>query len=141
MNWIYRNDTDSVIIYRSETWLPGVSREVSYPVPPELGLTCIQEGDSPDPVLFHSDITVQPGAQEVISIPAPKLSHAVALSIFCMTADSGCECRFNSTHNCIIPIDIRGFQQTTSWENCSRIFFNNPTDNEVVISVTAIEAV
>lgn len=141
MKWIYRNDTNATIIYRSVTWLPGMTAETAYPIPPALGLTCIQEGNSPDPVLFHSDITVQPGAQEVISIPAPKLSHAVALSIFCMTADSGCECRFNSTHNCIIPIDIRGFQQTTSWENCSRIFFNNPTDNEVIISVTAIEAV
>ena len=141
MKWIYRNDTNTTVIYRSVTWLSGMTAETAYPIPPALGLTCIQEGDSPDPIIFHSDITVQPGAQEVINIPAPKLSHAVALSIFCMTADSGCECRFNSPRNCIIPIDVRGFQQTTSWQNCSRIYLTNNTDSEAVISVTALEAV
>lgn len=141
MKWIYRNDTDTTIIYRTDTWLAGETHEVALPVPDTLGLTCVQEGDAPDIVLLHTDITVQPSSQEVISIPAPKLSHAVALSIFCMTEDSGCECRFNSPRNCFIPIDIRGFQQTTSWQNCKRVYLTNNTENEVVISVTAIEAV
>lgn len=141
MKWIYRNDSASTVIYRSTTWLPGMTAETAYPIPPELGLTCVQEGDAPDIVLLHTDITIQPGTQEVISIPAPKLSHAVAISILCMTEDSGCECRFNSSHGCVIPIDIRGFQQTTSWQNCSRLYLTNNTEIEAVISVTAVEAV
>lgn len=141
MKWIYRNDTDTTIIYCADTWLPGKTHETTLPVPDTLGLTCVQEGDEADLVIFHDDILIQPGIQEVVSIPAPKLSHAVALSIFCMTEDSGCECRFNSPRNCFIPIDIRGFQQTTSWQNCKHVYLTNNTENEVVISVTAIEAV
>ena len=141
MKWIYRNDTDTTIIYRSTTLLPGMTAETAYPIPHELGLTCVQEGDAPDIVLLHSDVVVQPGTQEVIDIPAPKLSHAVAITILCMTEDSGCECRFNSPRNCIIPLDVRGFQQTTSWQNCSRVYLTNNTETEAVISVTAVEAV
>lgn len=141
MKWIYRNDSASTVIYRSTTWLPGMTAETAYPIPPELGLTCVQEGDAPDIVLLHTDITIQPGTQEVISIPAPKLSHAVSVTILCMTVDSGCECRFNSPRNCIIPIDVRAFQQTTSWQNCQRVFLTNNTEVEAVISVTAVEAV
>ena len=141
MKWIYRNDTDTTVLYRAETWLPGEIHDTALPVPDSLGLTCVQEGDTPDIVLLHSDFTVQAGAQEIITIPAPKLSHAVALSIFCMSENNGCVCRFNSEHNCIIPIDIRGFQQTTAWENCRRIFFSNSSESDVNISVTAVEAV
>ena len=141
MKWIYRNDSDSAVLYRADTWLPGETHETALPVPESLGLTCIQEGDSPDIVLIHTDVTIQPGSQEVITIPEPKLSHAVAITILCMTQDSGCECRFNSSHGCVIPIDIRGFQQTTSWQNCSQIYLTNNTEVEAVISVTAVEAV
>lgn len=141
MNWTYTNNTPAPIIYRSETWLPNETRETAYPVPSSLGLNCVQEGDTLDPVLFHDDIIIPPGGQEVISISPPKLSHAVSLSIACMSHDSGCECRFNSPHGCVIPIDTRGFQQVTSWENCSRLYFSNTTDNEAHISVTALEAV
>ena len=141
MNWIYTNNTSAPVIFRSETWLPGETRETHYPVPDNLGLSCIQEGYALDPVLFHSDITIPPGGQTSVNISPPKLSHAVHLSIQCMTPESGCECRFNSTRNCTIPIDSRGFQQKLSWENCSRIFLSNTTDIETIISVTAVEAV
>lgn len=141
MKWIYRNDSDSTVLYRSDTWLPGETHDTALPVPDTLGLTCVQEGDAPDIVLLHSDVVVQPGTQEVINIPAPKLSYAVSITILCMTEDSGCECRFNSPRNCIIPIDVRGFQQTTSWQNCSRVYLTNNTEIEAVISVTAVEAV
>ena len=141
MNWIYRNDTDATVLYRSHIWLQGEAHEVPFPVPDSLGLTCIQQGDSLDLVLLHEDFCILPGAQEVINIPAPKLSHQVKLSIQCMTHNSGCECRFNSAHNCVIPIDVRDFQHVTSWDNCSRIFLSNTTENEVIISVNATEVV
>jgi len=141
LKWIYRNDSDATVIFGTDTWLAGETHETALPVPDTLGLTCLQEGDESNLVIFHSDITVQPNAQEVVNIPAPKLSHAVAVSILCMTPTSGCECRFNSPHGCVIPIDVRGFQQTTSWQNCSRIFLSNHTDSEAHISVTVFEAV
>lgn len=141
MNWIYTNNTPAPVIYRSETWLPGETRETTYPLPDALGLTCIQQGDIPDPVLFHSDITIPPGGQTSVNISPPTLSHAVHLSIACMTPESGCECRFNSPRNSTIPIDSRGFQQKLSWENCSCIFLSNSTDIEAIVSITAIEAV
>ena len=141
MKWIYRNDSDSTVLYRSDTWLPGETHDTALPVPDTLGLTCVQEGDEADLVIFHDDILIQPGIQEVVSIPAPKLSHAVNISILCMTPTSGCECRFNSPHGCVIPIDVRGFQQTTSWQNCSRIFLSNHTESETHVSITVLEAV
>ena len=141
MNWIYHNNTDSPVIYRSEMWLPDETCEVAFPVPDSLGLTCVQEGSSPDPVLFHEDITIQPHSQEVVNISPPTLSHNVALSIQDMTTDSGCECRFNHDSNNAIPIDARSFYHVLAWENCSRLFLYNSTDNEAVISVTAIEVV
>ena len=141
MNWTYINNTNAPIIYRSETWLPNETHETAYPVPDTLGLTCIQEGSSPDPIIFHDDIIVQPNGQEVVNISPPKLSHAVDLSIRCITHETGCECRFNSLHGCAIPIDFREFRQITSWNNCSRIYLINSTDIEAHISVTAFEAV
>ena len=141
MNWIYTNNTNAPVIYRSEIWQPDETHEVPYPVPPSLGLTCVQEGDTPDPVLSHDDILVQANSNEVINLKPPTVSHAVDLSIVCMTPESGCECRFNSLHGCAIPIDARGFQQVTSWENCSRIYLINDTDTQVHISVTAFEVV
>ena len=141
MKWIYINNSPATVIYRSETWLPGETRETPYPVPDTLGLTCIQEGDTLDPVLFHSDIIIPPGGQEVVNINHPKLSQAVDLSIRCISHDTGCECRFNSPHGCAVPLDFREFRQITSWQNCSRIYLINTTDIQAHISVTALEAV
>lgn len=141
MNWIYTNNTNAPVIYRSELWLPNEAREVSFPVPNTLGLTCIQEGTTPDPVLFHDDVTVQAGEQVSLNINPPNISHAVSLSVQCMTPSAGCQCRFNHESNTAIPIDARAFIHTMDWENCSRILLSNPTDTEAVISVTAIEAV
>ena len=141
MNYIYRNDTHRVIVYRNDTWLPDEQLETPYPVPDDLGLTCIQLGQPPDPVLFHDDVIVPAGEQVAVNIDVPALSHSVALTIFCISPSSGVECRFGSPENKPIPIDMRAFSQTIHWALCSRIFLHNPTDSEAVISISAIEDV
>lgn len=45
MNWIYLNNSNRIICYRFYSWLPGQSHELSFPVPNELGLTCLQHGN------------------------------------------------------------------------------------------------
>lgn len=141
MNYIYRNDTHHVIAYRYDTWLPDEQVETVYPVPDEIGLTCIQLGQPPDPVLFHDDVIVPAGEQVAISLNAPVLGHAVALTIFCISPNSGVECRFGHSENNPIPIDMRAFSQTIDWALCSQIFLHNPTDTEAIISISAIEDV
>ena len=141
MKYIYRNDTHHIIHYRRFSWLPDEQLETPYPVPDDLGLTCIQLGQPPDPVLFHDDVIVPAGEQVIVSIDAPALSHAVALTVFCISPSSGVECRFGSSENKPIPIDMRAFSQTLDWALCSRIFLLNPTDAEAIISVSAIEDV
>ena len=141
MNYIYRNDTRHIIHYRRFSWLLDEQLETPYPVPDDLGLTCIQLGQPPDPVLFHDDIIVPAGEQVTVNIDAPTLSNSVALTIFCISPSSGVECRFGSTVNKPIPIDMRAFSQTLDWTLCSRIFLLNPTDAEAIISISAIEDV
>lgn len=139
MNYIYRNDTPHTILYRGYYWLPGDEIDTPYPVPSSLGLTCIQQGSSPDPVLFHDDVAVPAGGDAEVFLDAPALSHRISLDIQCMTPDSGVACRFNHRDNKPIPIDARGFAQVLVWELCSCLFFENSTDTEAIISVTAIE--
>ena len=141
MNYIYRNDSRHVVHYRNLSWLPDEQLETPYPVPDELGLTCIQLGKPPDPVLFHDDVIVQAGEQVSISINAPALGHAVALTIFCISPSAGVECKFGSSENKPIPIDMRAFSQTIDWALCSQIFLHNPTETEAIISISAIEDV
>ena len=141
MKWRYKNNTEKAVVYRNIYLEPGKETEVSYPIPSYLGLTCIQEGDTPDPVLYHDDILIEAGGQRIISLEAPAIIQYVALTILCMTANGGVECRFNSANNKAIPIDSRGFQQVMLWDLCSKIILNNPTDITVHISITAIEAV
>ncbi len=138
MQYKYKNNTQNTIIYRNDIWQSGDEIETSYPVPLSLGLTCTQEGDTPDPVLFHDDILIDAGEQRVISINAPEITHNVALTILCMDG-GGVECRFNGANNNPIPIDTRGFIQTLSWELCSKVILTNPNDSTVHISLTAIE--
>ena len=141
MNYIYRNNTKRTILYRNYYWLPDDEISTSYPVPDSLGLTCIQEGDSPDPILFHDDIIILAGEQAEVCLDAPTISHNIALSILCLSQDSGVECRFGSPNNRAIPIDLRSFSQVLSWDLCSCIFLLNTTENEARISVSAIESV
>lgn len=141
MKWIYRNNTKHIIGYRNYTWLPDEQHELSFPVPVSLGLTCIQLGSVPDPVLFHDDVVVAAGSSACIEINPPALSHNVSLNIQCMIQSSGVECRFNHSDNNPVPIDVRGFSQVMEWELCSRIFLSNSTDTEAIISISAIEAV
>lgn len=139
--WIYKNNTGKLILYRNNAYRPGDEISTSYPVPSSLGLTCIQEGDSPDPIIFHDDIVIPVGAQEVITLNSPIISHNVDLTILCMTPNSGAECKFNSLNNKPVPIDSRGFKHILSWEMCSKIYLSNPTNNDVHVSVSAIEVV
>ena len=139
MKYIYRNNTKRTILYRNYFWLPDDEISTAFPVPDELGLTCIQEGEPPDAVLFHDDVTIAPGEQAVVTLNAPAFSNKVDISIQCMTLNSGVACRFGSLNNNPIPIDTRVFSQVLEWELCSRIFLENSTENEAVISITAIE--
>ena len=141
MNYIYRNDSHQAVSFLDYCWLPDEILSTPYPVPVSLGLTCIQQGIPPDPVLFHDDVAVSPGEHASVNIPAPALSHNVVLSIQCMTPSSGVECRFGSSQNKPIPIDVRAFSQTLDWILCSQILLHNPTEAEAVISVSAIEGV
>ena len=141
MNYIYRNNTHSSIIYHNFIWMPGEQIAVPFKVPTSLGLTCILEGEAPDPVLCHEDIIILPHDSATLSLQEPQFSHNVALRILDMSIDSGVECRFNSTNNKPIPIDARGFEHVLHWELCSQIFFYNNSDITVAISVTAFEVV
>ena len=49
MKWIYLNNTNHIICYRFFYWLPDQSLEIPYHVPDDLGLTCIQQGDTSIP--------------------------------------------------------------------------------------------
>ena len=141
MTYSYSNNTMSAVAYRSDVWLPGDTLNTNYPVPDNLGLTCIRTGKPHDPVLFHDNITLLQGEQREIPIPAPTFSHNVALHIQDMSLDSGVECSFGSLDNIHVPIDVRDFQHVLTWELCSRICLFNPTDTEAVISLTALEVV
>lgn len=141
MNYIYRNDTQQTIFYQNEFCLPHEQIETTCPIPDNLGLTCIQLGVPPDPVLFHDDIIIPPNGQTEVLLDAPAISHNVALSVLCMSQDSGVLCRFGSDTNRPVPIDVRGFIHVLSWELCSRIVFLNPTDYDTHISVSAVEVI
>lgn len=141
MNWIYRNNTNCTILYRNFICKPGEEISSRYPLTSSSGLTCIQEGTTPDPVILHEDIIIQGGEDASVSIYSPEFSQHVALSILCMTQDGGVECRFNSRKNKPVPIDTRGFIHTLNWEMCSKIFLHNPADNDAIISITAVEVV
>lgn len=138
IKWKYKNDTDEIIIWKNNHWGQGEEKELAYPVPASLGLTCTQEGTMPDPVLFHDDLLIVSEDTEVINLNAPMLSDKVFLSLLCI-GEGGVECRFNSLDNNPIPLDVRNFTQTMTWEMCSRIFLKNITETETHISVTAVE--
>ncbi len=141
MNYIYRNDTHHTIYYRQYSWRPDEQVATSFPIPDSLGLTCIQEGTPPDPVLLHDDVVIQPHQVQEIALNEPMFSHNVSLTIRDMTPEAGAECSFNSRDNVHIPIDARLFTHVLTYELCAKIFLHNPTDNQVVISVNAVEVV
>ena len=93
MNWIYINNSNRIICYRFYSWLPGQLHELSFRVPDELGLTCLQQGSSDDsipPVASETaveailNVTVN---QEILSQCSVQLPHdcdtarAVTLSL------------------------------------------------------------
>ena len=141
MNYIYRNDNHYAVCFQDFLWQAGDTLEVPFPVHESLGLTCIQQGKPPDPVLFHDDFVITPGGDAHVVLGEPLLAHNVALSIECMSLNSGAECRFGSIENLPIPIDARGFIHVLPWTLCSHIFLHNTTENEAIISVTAVEVV
>ena len=137
MKFKYKNDTEAAVIYRDRVWQRGEEHEVPYPVPPSLGLTCTQEGDAPDPVLYHGDIVINAGKDAEIEISEPLLSNKVFLSILAMSG--GVECRFNSANNKPMPIDERSFVQKMDWTLCSKIYLKSILGTSVQISITAVE--
>ena len=141
MKWKYKNNTERTIFYRDEIYGPDEEFETLYPVPSYLGLTCLQEGNLLDPVLFHDDVLLGAGEEKIIELGGPRISQNVALRIICMTEGAGLECRFNNSSNNPVPIDIRGFSHVLSWELCSKIFLRNSTEIEGQISITVIEVV
>ncbi|MBQ9565195.1 MAG: hypothetical protein IJU98_06360 [Synergistaceae bacterium] len=136
--WKYLNSTDRTVIWRGERWGPGEEKEISYPVPASLGFTCLQEGNVPEPVLFHDDLILTPGETRTVELDGPQQTHNVALSLFCVKG-GGAECRFTSRDNKPIPLDVRGFAHTLPWEMCARMVFTNTTETETHISVSAVE--
>jgi hypothetical protein len=50
LNWIYINNSNRIICYRFYSWLPGQQHELSFRVPDELGLTCLQHGSSDESI-------------------------------------------------------------------------------------------
>ena len=141
MNYVYRNDNPYAVAWGGFLWQSGDTLDVPSPVPESLGLTCLVEGSPPDPVLFHDDIVIPPGGQAVAVLTEPHFSSNVALSIECMSINSGVECRFGALENIPVPIDARGFVHVLSWELCSKLFLLNTTENEAVISVSAVEVI
>lgn len=138
VKWEYKNNTDKVIVWRNTCWGLGETKDICFPVPEFLGLTCIQEGTMPDPVLFHDDLLIPPNSTEIINLTAPLYSGNISLTLLCI-GQGGVECRFNSESNNPIPIDIRGFSHIIPWEMCARIYLKNTTEAEAHISVSAIE--
>lgn len=141
MKWKFKNNTDHLIMFNGFIWNSNQEMELNYPVPSYLGLTCTQVGNVPEPVLFHDDFIIEPNNEIFVELETSTFSKNVALSILCLTPNSGAECRFNNNSNKPIPIDVRGFNHVMDWFTCSRLFLKNPTDFDVHISVTAVEVV
>ena len=93
MNWIYFNNSHSIICYSFFIWMPGQSLEIPYSVPDDLGLTCIQEGtatvpDAPSSIPQTVETVLNLTANQMILdqcyVPLPypcDLSQAITLSL------------------------------------------------------------
>ena len=138
MKWKYKNETGSTIIWEGHTWAPEKEKEISHPAPEFLGLTCTQQGNIPDPVLFDENIMVNAGETKEIAIPAPVLSRRVTLSVL-RKAGNGVLLCFNSADNKKIAIDAtQFFMQTLSWTSCGKIYLESLGD-ESIIYISVIE--
>ena len=87
MKFKYKNDTEAAVSYRDRVWQRGEELEVTYVVPSALGLTCTQEGNAPDPVLYHGDIVINAGEERIIEISEPLLSNKVCLFVLLLIFD------------------------------------------------------
>ena len=141
MQWVYKNNTQYPIEYKNSRWPPNSEAPFYEAIPDSVGLTCIQRGSVPDPVLCHEDIILQPNEDFSVDIKSPVNSPNVALSIVCISLDGGAECRFNSPDSAPVPIDTRDFIHVMSWVSCSRIYLTNTTQEQAHISISAIEVV
>ena len=138
MPWIYRNDGDAAVVWGGQSWGPGEERTSRWPVPMSVGLTRTEMGDGPSPVLCHEDIILQARERATLELGAPAISRSVALSLFCISG-GGATVRFNGMSGKELPLDVRGFVHTVPWELCAMMTFENPTDEETHISVSAVE--
>lgn len=136
-HWKYKNESEHrTVIWRDISWKPGETQTVAYPLPEYLGLTCVEEGTRPDPILCHEDVVLQAGESARIEIAAPLPSEKVSLTL--TRVKGGAECRFNNEKNRPIPVDGRPFSRVLPWEYCAVLFFNNMIDDETHISVDAV---
>ncbi|MBR0075101.1 MAG: hypothetical protein IJP96_05065 [Synergistaceae bacterium] len=139
--WIYKNETKHKIIYRDYTWDAGATVAISTPIPSSLGLTCINEGNKPDPILFCNDIVIAPNDEAVVTLSGSSLTHNVHLTIQCITTRGTVECRFIDDENTPIFIDAQGFSQVMPFDLCQKIILKNTISNSLNVNVTAIEVV
>lgn len=135
--WRYRNDSGTFVIWNGRSWEPGEEYAVSYPIPQYMNLTCLQEGEVPDPVLCHEDVILKVGESTRIDIAAPLPGQKVLLTLTAI-GDSGAECRFNNENNKAIPVDGRSFSCVLPWECCASLHLTNIAESESQISVTAV---
>jgi hypothetical protein len=158
MEWRYQNQTDHAIIHKGVLWRPPVPETpateycpripgkagtllcTKYPIPDEVGLTRIQEGSVPDPVIFSDDVVVEgAGGERIVHIPNPNGDEFIDVTIWCGIGD-GAFLRFNGPDNTEISIDQRGVIRRMRWEDCATLYLKNPTSGEVVIGISVLKA-
>ena len=139
--WVYKNNTKHKITYRDYVWEAGATLVTLAPVPSSLGLTCVNEGDIPDPILFCNDIVILPNEEAIVTLLDSSLTHNVHLTIQCITTRGTIECRFVDDRNNPIFIDAQGFSQIMPFNLCNKIILKNTISNSLNVNVTAIEVV
>jgi len=146
--WIYRNDTDHPVMWKGFVWPPEETRpvmkdsdDVPFPVPEHIGLTLVQEGNVPDPVVFADDVVVEgAGGELIVHIPAPANGDEfIDITVWCGIGD-GAFLRFNGPDNTEISIDRRGLIRRMRWEDCATLYFRNPTGGEATIGISVLRA-
>lgn len=133
MNWIYKNEKSTLVMWGSTLWEPGQEKSVAFPVPLETGLTLVTPGDGPSMVKFCEQFTMTMGETKIIDVPFAKY---IDLTIGCLGGD-GANVFFNNESNISMPIDAsHGFAQVIAWESAARIILKSLGDTEISIGIT-----
>lgn len=137
--WKYKNETSNTVYWDGNLWAAGEQHETLYPVPAELGLTCVVTGDSIDPVLFHSDITLAASEQQIVELPMPR--HSCKLDLMIGTLEGTATVSFLSNDNTKVTIDdVRRIKSIVSWGACAKIYLTGGSDGATV-SISVFEIV